>query len=244
MAELVIQHIAHDFDDTFFLTSRHFHDRIAGTAEYLDYFLHLGQEDLRHKVLGAILVAKSKHAVHPGMILNSVTDSFNAEYPTLHKEVRRAMRILKTAWKDVPELFPGTQEYLRFVTMEKLLLTVSTNAFPTWTRHKIARINQEDGLIDPRNVFCVPVTRRKERSDWERLIKIGGFPVIQVAGMGDDKEADINSMNEAGIQDLILVDVGYPNVNRGKVIKPGIKYETVTDHRQSIEIVKRWRRAT
>ncbi len=47
MAESGIKHIAHDFDDTFFLTSRHFHDRIAGTAEYLDRFLKAGQVELR-----------------------------------------------------------------------------------------------------------------------------------------------------------------------------------------------------
>ncbi len=178
------------------------------------------------------------------MILSSVTDSFNAEYPSLQKEVSKAMRILKTAWKDVPELFPGTQEYLRFATMEKLLLTVSTNALPTWTRFKVARINQEDDLIDPKNVFCVPVTRRKEKRDWEKLIKIGRYPVSRVAGMGDDKEADLNSMHDAGIERLILVDVGQPNVNRGKVIKPEIIFSTVTHHEQSIEIVTKWLKGT
>lgn len=244
MTEICLKHITHDFDDTFFYTSRHFHDRIAGTAESLDRFLRIGQEQLREKVLGSILLAKSRHAVHPGMILKAVTEEFSQAYPTLGREVRASMKILKTAWIDIPELIPGTQEYLRFAKLENLLLTVSTNAFPTWTRNKIARINDSNDLIDPRNVYCVPVTRRKTMKDWVRLINKGGFPVSQVAGMGDDYLADLNSMHEAGIERLIFVDVGTPNVNRGKEIKAGINYSTVKDHRESIEIVKKWLKVT
>ncbi len=244
MPELRLKHNTHDFDDTFFRTSDQFNRRIEGTAEYLNRFLKLGQEQLRQKVLGSILAAKGRHAVHPGKILSDVTNDFNTEFPNLNKEVRSAMGILRTAWIDVPDLIPGTQEYLRFAKMEGLLLTASTNALPTWTARKVARINDNEVLIDPKNVYCVPVTRRKDMRDWVNVIRKGGYPVEQLAGFGDDITADIISMYLAGIRRLIRVHVGSENVNRGKVVPEHIQFESVMDHRESIEIVKTWLKET
>lgn len=240
----MIKHGTHDLDDTFFQTSKQFFDRISGAANYLDNSLQVGDELLISQIRDSIRVAKLTHAVHPGRIQIEVLKDLNNLYPKSKEEIKKAMKILKSAWTDVPELIPGTKEYLKYLKSIGIHVTAVTNALPTWTKNKIAVINKDEELIDITNVYCIPVTRRKVDKDWDRVIKKSNFELEHTFGVGDDIHADLISIYSTGVTNLIrvLVDIGF--VNKGKELPEHIKVFNVTNHLESIEIVKIWLKDT
>ena len=240
----MIKHGTHDLDDTFFQTSKQFFDRISGSANYLNKSLHVGDEQLISQIRESIRVAKLTHAVHPAKIMTEVVKDLNALYPNNSKNIRKAMKILKSAWIDVPELIPGTLEYLKYLKSIGVHVTAVTNALPTWTKSKIAVINKNEELIKIENVYCIPVTRRKIDKDWDKVLKKSKYDLEHTFGVGDDIHADLMSIYSTGVTNLIrvLVDIGF--VNKGKELPEHIKVYTVSSHIESIEIVKKWLKVT
>lgn len=240
----MIKHGTHDVDDTFFQTSEQFFDRISGTANYLNKSLQVGDELIISQIRESIRKAKLIHAVHPIRIMFEVIKDLNTIYPKSHKEIFRAMKILKSAWIDVPKLIPGSIEYLKYLKSIGIQVSAVTNALPTWTRSKMAVLNKEEELIKLTNVFCIPVTRRKIDKDWARVIKKSKIELVQTYGVGDDIHADLMSIHSVGVTKLIRVHVNIGFVNKGKELPEHIKVYSVHDHLESIEIVNKWLKET
>ena len=212
-----IQSVVFDLDDTLFLTQDYYTHEILLCANYV-----LGCSGDSRNTPETVLenvVENHKKIGRPILLNTLIQDTLNNMYGENLKDRERIFQYIDSRverfYKNVPQLRRHALSVLNMLHDKGISFGIYSHAQSEWTERKVEYIQNKlfEEYHKEINIpfYSTPLEKEKDAEGWKEALKTFGFDPKTTLVVGDNMKSDIIPAQQAGVENLILLNSMYSN---------------------------------
>ena len=202
-----IDTVAFDVDNTLMATAEYYRKHITQATILLAEKIDKNKDPIEiSEELATVLFEEFRRNGRKPML---ISDEFiNALEIYLGKRETSFENIIINYFKDfyttVPEIYPSIKDLLQSILKTNRQIVLHSHAGEEWTTIKAKKLSELIGYDIP--YLATPIDQKKDMKNWLKALNLVNADPINTLVVGDNLEADILPMLEAGSRNATLIN--------------------------------------